>query len=81
MAPDPTLSPADRDQAIERLVLAETTIDVVLSDLDQLIHLPGLPRAEVRRLKAQRTRLVATFGVLAGCRARIAASGQDGGGA
>jgi hypothetical protein len=52
------LSPADRDVAIEHLV-------------NRVIHLPGMPRAEVTRLKDQRTKLVATSGVLAGCRQRI----------
>lgn len=70
MAPNP-LTSADRSTAIERLVTARHAVDAALSDLDQLVHLPGLPRREVWLLKEQRTKLNATAGVLAGCRARV----------
>lgn len=76
MATTSNLSPADRDAAIERLVQARYSVDSALTDLDHLIHIPGLPRAEVTRLKDQRTKLVATSGALAGCRQRITEASQ-----
>jgi hypothetical protein len=73
-----TLSPADRERAIERLTTARHAVDAALHDLDQVVHLPGLPRREVSLLKEQRTKLNATVGVLAGARARVEGlQGQD----
>lgn len=69
----PTIDPSAQQQAIERLVMARHSVDAALHDLDLIVNLPGLPRREVSLLKEQRTKLNATVGVLAGCRARVEA--------